>query len=63
MHISFSPPQAYMNVEEWPVDFVLAYVKDLVGPRLWVDHEALQTFVSNVSSGLVPLGSIDRQYA
>ncbi len=52
-----------MNVEEWPVDFVLAYVKDLVGPRLWVDHEALQTFVSNVSSGLVPLGSIDRQYA
>jgi hypothetical protein len=45
------------------VDFVLSYVKDLVGPRLWIDQDALQTFVANVSTGLVPLGSIEKQYS
>ncbi|KAG0217493.1 Integrator complex subunit 1 [Mortierella sp. NVP41] len=36
------------EVEDWPTDFVMAYVEDALGERSWCAHADTQSFVSNV---------------
>ncbi|KAG0301048.1 Integrator complex subunit 1, partial [Linnemannia gamsii] len=36
------------EIEDWPTDFVMAYVEDALGERSWCAHADTQTFVSNV---------------
>jgi hypothetical protein len=45
---------AFASVREWPVDFVLAYLEDLMGERNWSESEACSTFTSNVLTAFAP---------
>ncbi|KAH7042449.1 hypothetical protein BKA57DRAFT_539090 [Linnemannia elongata] len=36
------------EIEDWPTDFVMAYVEDALGERSWCAHVDTQSFVSNV---------------
>ncbi|KAF9935230.1 Integrator complex subunit 1 [Linnemannia zychae] len=36
------------EVEDWPTDFVMAYVEDALGERSWCAHVDTQSFVSNI---------------
>ncbi|KAF9902714.1 Integrator complex subunit 1 [Linnemannia zychae] len=36
------------EIEDWPTDFVMAYIEDALGERSWCAHVDTQSFVSNV---------------
>ncbi|KAG0380523.1 Integrator complex subunit 1 [Mortierella sp. AD032] len=36
------------EIEDWPTDFVMAYLEDALGERSWCAHVDTQSFVSNV---------------
>lgn len=39
---------AWDGVEDWPTDFVMAYLEDALGPRSWCAHLDTEAFVNNI---------------
>ncbi|KAG0360110.1 Integrator complex subunit 1 [Gamsiella multidivaricata] len=39
---------AWNEIEDWPTDFVMAYLEDALGERSWCAHADTETFVRNI---------------
>lgn len=42
--------KAFAEIDEWPIEFVQAYLEDSFGDRLWVDDKHAQVFVDNIKT-------------